>query len=73
MIKKLLSFITFLFWVSMTFAQNSASAAKRPQLIGPPEKYLVVVAVLLVIFVGILFYLISIDRKVKKLEKLSKE
>ena len=35
----------------------------------PDDKILVVVAVVLVIFTGLILYLVSIDRKLRKIEK----
>lgn len=38
---------------------------------GGNEKFMVVIAVVLIIFLGIVAYLFSLDRKLKKLEKKS--
>jgi len=45
------------------------SQAEMADVMRSNGKIYVVIAVLLVIFLGIIFYLISIDRKVSRLEK----
>lgn len=69
MIKKttllLLSFIAFISNVSL--AQDNAIE----QTFHESGKINVVVAVVMVIFIGIIFYLIKLERKISKLEKNS--
>jgi CcmD family protein len=63
--KLILGFL--LFWVStLTFAQNEVEMADNFRKDG---KIYVVVAVILIIFVGIIVYLIRTDQRISKLEK----
>jgi CcmD family protein len=53
-----------------TFGQDQVEMADQLRSEG---KIYVVVAIILIILVGLFFYLFSLDRKVKKLEKLLSE
>jgi CcmD family protein len=67
--KKLISVVLMVFWViSPVFAQNTLENFFRTD-----EKFYVVVAVLAIIMLGILFYVIRLDRKISNLEKQNKE
>ena len=67
-IKTLLSFL-FSFMLSIpVFAQDVEMA----DVMRSNGKIYVVVAVLVTIFIGIIFYLIRLDRKITKLEKETK-
>jgi protein-S-isoprenylcysteine O-methyltransferase Ste14 len=63
--KHLLLILLFLGFSQNLFAQQVAMADQLRQ----DGKIWVVVAVLLVVFVGLICYLISLDRKITKLEK----
>lgn len=64
-IKKVFSAFMLLILPGILFAQNKPQMADAMRSNG---KIYVVVAVLVIIFIGILFLLISIDRKIRKLE-----
>jgi CcmD family protein len=64
--KGITTLVLFLLSVLTTFGQNGAAPAGD-------DKILVVVGVLGVIFVGLAVYLISIDRKITRLEKQKKD
>ncbi|MEI6312822.1 MAG: hypothetical protein WCP57_11230 [Bacteroidota bacterium] len=61
--------IVFLFLSMPCFASSSIQ-----QLVFSSQKYAVVTAVVLVIFIGMISYLIYVERKIKKVEdKLNKK
>lgn len=64
--KGITTLVLFLLSVVTTFGQNATAPAGD-------DKILVVVGVLGVIFVGLAVYLISIDRKISRLEKQKKD
>lgn len=66
---KLKTLFTFLliFCFSCLFAQNS-----DPDFFRSTGKIYVVVAVLLIIFFGIIFFLVRLDRKISRLESLNR-
>ncbi len=66
--KKLLSIIVLLLISSVIFAQ-AAQPVEMAEGMFQSGKIYVVVTVLSVIFLGITGYLISIDRKISKMEK----
>jgi hypothetical protein len=67
MIKRtLLSFLSIFFCVVL-FAQDSSTVPMADELRKNGKIY-VVVAVILTIFIGIILYLIRLDRKISKLE-----
>jgi uncharacterized membrane protein len=53
----------------LAFAQNAGSDIEMADTFRAEGKIYVVIAVISVIFIGLLIYLIAIDRKVSKLEK----
>ena len=60
--------MTFLFWSPFVNAQSSHTDFMRNM-----GKMYVVVAVILAIFTGIILFLIYLDRKISRLEKLIEE
>jgi tellurite resistance protein TehA-like permease len=62
----------FLFFPVITMAQTGSDAVEMADVMRSNGKIYVVVAVLLIIFCGLAVYLISIDRKVRKLEEKNK-
>lgn len=58
---------------SFTIAQTTANQVEMDDVMHANGKIYVVVCVLAVVFLGIIAFLISIDRKVSKLEKKMKE
>ena len=70
--KKFLFTLSFLLLVTvLTFAQESNGVEMATALRSSGKIY-VVVAVLATIFIGLAFYLFSIDSRLKKIEKLQK-
>ena len=68
--KKLFSFIIFLFISASIFAQdNAANEPEMADKLNADGKIYVVVAVVATIFAGIIVYLINLDRRLAKLEK----
>jgi CcmD family protein len=65
--KNILTLLIFILLPSIIFAQESQHVEMAESLFQSGKIY-VVVAVLVVIFTGIVGYLISIDRKITKLE-----
>jgi CcmD family protein len=65
--KNLLLLILFMIINLITFAQNDT--AEMADVMRRDGKIYVVVAVILVIFIGIVLYLVRLDRKISKLEK----
>ena len=63
MIKKIFVYFFFIFCSLVLFAQDMADEMRKN------GKIYVVVAVLIAIFIGIILYLIRLDRKLSKLEK----
>lgn len=63
MIKKIFVSFFFIFCSLVLFAQDMADEMRKN------GKIYVVVAVLIAIFIGIILYLIRLDRKLSKLEK----
>lgn len=64
--KRFFSLIAILFLV-VQFAQ--AQAVEMAETLRSTGKIYVVVAVMALLFVGLFFYLFSIDRRLKKIEK----
>ncbi|MFL5740562.1 MAG: CcmD family protein [Flavisolibacter sp.] len=64
--KKSLLFLSMFFVQEILFAQGGVTMADEMRRSG---KIYVVVAVLLVIFLGIIIYLVRLDRKLSRLEK----
>jgi len=71
--KKLIVFLTFIFISSASvFAQGSLKVEMADQMRADGKIY-VVVAVVLIVFIGMIFYLINLDRKISKIEQETKE
>jgi hypothetical protein len=68
MTRKLLFFLCSLFISLCAFAQDSTSVPMADRLRSEGKIY-VVVAVILTIFAGIIFYLVRLDRRISRLEK----
>jgi hypothetical protein len=66
--KKLLFFLLFLFTNLILFAQEEKGAEMADTMRSNGKIY-VVIAVILTIFAGIIFYLIRLDRKLSRLER----
>lgn len=67
--KKLISLLAFVLVGAIpAIAQNTVENFFRTE-----EKFYVVVAVLAIIMLGILFYVVRLDRKITKLENQEKE
>jgi len=66
--KKILLSIILLLTYCSTFAQEVATTEMADKLRASGKIY-VVIAVIVVIFVGLALYLFSIDRRLKKIEK----
>jgi len=66
--KKLLVSILLILNCLAVFAQNSAKP-EMADLFRSSGKIYVVIAVIVIIFVGLAIYLFSIDRRLKKIEK----
>ena len=67
--KKIFLLIALLFSVVTSFAQAAADTIEMADALRSSGKIYVVVAVLLIIFTGIILYLIRLDRKITNLEK----
>jgi uncharacterized membrane protein YidH (DUF202 family) len=70
-ISRLLIFFLLLFTSITSLAQdfNNGEKAEMADSMRSNGKIYVVVAVLLVILAGLIFYLVSLDRKISRLEK----
>lgn len=63
-------FLSFLFLLFTIKGQaQSADTVEMADLLRSSGKIYVVVAVMLIVFIAIIFYLFSIDRRLKKIEK----
>jgi len=68
-VKKLLFLISFCFITAASFAQQMDINKEEPtDFMHSNGKIFVVMAVIVVIVSGLLIYLISLDRKIKKME-----
>jgi CcmD family protein len=68
--KKFIPFLLIVLSTTKTFAQDSQP--EMADIMRSNGKIYVVVATIVVIFIGIVLYLISIDRRISKLEKEQK-
>jgi uncharacterized membrane protein len=68
-LKKLTAITLCCFYTNMVYAQDQGMA----EALRESGKIYIVVGVVLLIFVGILIYLIRMDRKISKLEALNRE
>jgi CcmD family protein len=66
--KKLISLMLLLLCATIVFAQGDQSVDMADAMRSSGKIY-VVVAVIVVIFIGLALYLFSIDRRLKKIEK----
>ncbi len=74
--KKLLAFVAFcslLMSSLLSFGQDTSEKVDMAEAMRSNGKIYVVVAVITIIFIGLVIFLITIDRKVKKLEKQMEE
>lgn len=65
--------IAFLFSSAFSFAQEAMPPVEMADGMRSSGKIYVVVAVVMIVLLGLITYLITIDRKVSKLEKEVKE
>ncbi len=71
--KKLINFFVFLLLTNLWATQAVAQEPEMADALRQDGKIWAVVAVITIVFIGIVAYLISIDRKISKLEdKLKK-
>jgi CcmD family protein len=70
-LKKILLTVLIISYNLYLFAQNSAKPIEMADTMRSNGKIYVVVAVILTLFTGLIIYLISLDRKITKLEKES--
>ena len=69
MIRTSLLLLTFLFTFLSAISQETSRQVDMADTLRNNGKIYVVVAVLLTIFAGIIFYLVRLDRKITRLEK----
>lgn len=69
MIKKFLLALALMITRLTLFAQETTNKVEMADTLRQNGKIYVVVAVILIIFIGIILYLIRLDRKISKLEK----
>lgn len=69
MIQKIVLTLSCCFFTLFTFAQDTTESAEMADVMRGNGKIYVVVAVILTIFIGLIIYLISIDKKITRLEK----
>ena len=67
--KKILFFCLLAVLVSAATAQNSAGGVEMAERFYSEGKIYVVLAVILIILTGLFLYLVSIDRKLSRMEK----
>lgn len=70
--RKCLAFLALILTTLVSFAQQPSSTVEMADTFRSNGKIYVVVAVMLTIFAGIIFYLIRLDRKVSRLEQESR-
>lgn len=69
MIRKFVSLIVLLLINILSIAQDSAEVVDMADTMRSNGKIYVVLAVILTIFLGIIIYLVRLDKKMSKLEK----
>jgi CcmD family protein len=69
MIRKFVTLIVLLLINILSIAQDSTEAVDMADTMRSNGKIYVVLAVILTIFLGIIIYLVRLDRKMSKLEK----
>ena len=67
--RKCVALLSTLFVMLQTFAQQPSSTVEMADTFRSNGKIYVVVAVILTIFIGIILYLVRMDRKLSQLEK----
>ena len=67
-LKSLFTFLTLFFQCSTLFAQKAAEDNGMANLMYQSGKIYVVVGTILLIFIGIVFYLVALDRRIRKME-----
>ena len=67
MIKQIINLLFGVFFTTSLLAQNNS--VEMADVMRSNGKIYVVVGVILIIFIGIIIYLVTLDRKVTKLEK----
>ena len=73
MFKNSKSLLALLFLFANLFTNQLAAQQMTQDFMRNTGKIYVVVAVIVIIFIGIIFYLIRLDSKISKLEKIIKE
>jgi len=66
--KKLVSLLLLIFSYVAAFAQNAAPVEMADSFRSSGKIY-VVIAIIVIIFIGLAFYLFAMDRRLKKIEK----
>ena len=69
MIKRTLLALALMITRFALFAQETTNKVEMADTLRQNGKIYVVVAVILIIFIGIILYLVRLDRKISKLEK----
>ena len=72
-LKSLIILFTYVLITSVSLAQEATGEIEMADAMRESGKIYVVVAVLLAIFIGIVVYLVVIDRKISRLEKSIKK
>lgn len=67
--KKIISAGISLFFISFAFCQGNSPVSEQQTGLRSNDKIWVVMAVCITILIGLVIYLVSIDRKISKLEK----
>jgi len=67
--KKIISFLLLLLLSIITFAQDGTKKIEMADLMRSNGRIYVVVAVMLTILIGLILYVIRLDRKISKIEK----
>ena len=68
-LKKTFSFLLLLLFSIITFAQDGEKKVEMADLMRSNGRIYVVVAVMLTILIGLVLYVIRLDRKITKMEK----
>lgn len=69
MMRKLLLFLIGWLMIGLSYALAQSKNVEMADVMRSNGKIYVVVGVLLMIFLGVIFYLVSIDRKINRIEK----
>lgn len=68
MAKKFILSVIFIFTKALLFAQDTTTEPEMADIMRSNGKIYVVVAIVAVIFAGIIIYLINLDRKISRIE-----